>query len=229
MEYWVITRVGEKPHGPYEVDEVLNLPLSPESLIWHTGMSEWQVATAFDEFKCLFEDEASDEEADDNSLSPSSVAETQSINEDDVEAEQAENTTNDGEETTAATEDSESIGVIPPPIPAAYAVPPVPAMSNPAEGKQPAIPPQITLPQMPQQTEAVPECPPTYLVWSIIFTIVCCMPFGVAGIIFAILTKTRYNKGNYKGAKKASEIAEWMCILAFTFGLVYLPVRLFSL
>ncbi|MBR5744452.1 MAG: DUF4339 domain-containing protein, partial [Muribaculaceae bacterium] len=57
MDYWVIIRIGEKPKGPYSIDEVVNLPLSPESLVWHTGLSEWLPATSFDEIKGIFEEE----------------------------------------------------------------------------------------------------------------------------------------------------------------------------
>ena len=237
MEYWVIIRVGEKPKGPYEVDEVLNLPLSPESLIWHSGMEEWQAATTFDEFKSVFEGDPEEAEAPVEANEAEATAEPVVAEENPVEAEPVAEES-EAEAAAIAEEaapeakaeegvESEKAEPTPPPVPPAYAVPPVPQAAPYAPYQQQPVYPQQAA-NVPPQTP-VPECPPTNLVWSILFTILCCAPFGIVGIIFAILTKTRYNKGNYKGAQKASEIAEWMCILSFTFGLVFWPIRLFTL
>jgi hypothetical protein len=53
------------------------------------------------------------------------------------------------------------------------------------------------------QTETVPD----YLIWSIITTLFCCLPLGVIGIIFSVLSKNDLKVGDYEGAAKKSHIA----------------------
>lgn len=53
--------------------------------------------------------------------------------------------------------------------------------------------------------------PKNYLVESILVTIFCCLPFGIAGIVFASQVNSKYASGDYEGALKASEDAKkWM-------------------
>lgn len=68
-----------------------------------------------------------------------------------------------------------------------------------------------------------PERPKTYLFWSIMATICCCVPFGIAAIIFAARSSSMYNMGNYAAAEKASINNQWCLILAFVLGLISLP------
>jgi len=53
--------------------------------------------------------------------------------------------------------------------------------------------------------------PKNYLVESILVTIFCCLPFGIAGIVFASQVNSKYANGDYEGALKASKDAKkWM-------------------
>lgn len=53
--------------------------------------------------------------------------------------------------------------------------------------------------------------PKNYLVESILVTIFCCLPFGIAGIVYASQVNSKFASGDYEGAKKASEDAKkWM-------------------
>ncbi|MFD0762437.1 CD225/dispanin family protein [Lutibacter aestuarii] len=53
--------------------------------------------------------------------------------------------------------------------------------------------------------------PKNYLVESILVTIFCCLPFGIAGIVFASQVNSKYASGDYEGALKASKDAKkWM-------------------
>jgi len=53
--------------------------------------------------------------------------------------------------------------------------------------------------------------PKNYLVESILVTIFCCQPFGIAGIVFASQVNSKYANGDYEGALKASKDAKkWM-------------------
>ena len=42
-------------------------------------------------------------------------------------------------------------------------------------------------------TTPIPPRPSTYIVWSIILTILCCSPFALAGIITGAISSSRYN------------------------------------
>lgn len=73
--------------------------------------------------------------------------------------------------------------------------------------------------QMPQG-----KCPPTYLALSIIATICCCLPLGIASIFFSGKVKPKWQLGDEAGARKASETAEILIILSITLSLLSLPL-----
>ena len=47
--------------------------------------------------------------------------------------------------------------------------------------------------------------PKNWLVESILATIFCCLPFGIAGIVFATQVNSKYDSGDYAGALQASK------------------------
>ena len=61
-------------------------------------------------------------------------------------------------------------------------------------------------PQVPPQ-----QAPPkNWLVESILVTIFCCLPFGIAGIVFASQVNSKAAAGDYTGAMEASRnAAKW--------------------
>ena len=71
--------------------------------------------------------------------------------------------------------------------------------------------------------------PKNYLVESILVTIFCCLPFGIAGIVYASQVNSKFASGDYEGAIKASEDAKkWMTwgvisglVIAIGFLLLY--------
>ena len=67
-----------------------------------------------------------------------------------------------------------------------------------------------------QPTEPVPN----YLVQAILVTICCCMPFGIAAIVFAAQVNSKLQVGDYAGAVESSRKAKMWCWLAFGIGLV---------
>lgn len=79
-----------------------------------------------------------------------------------------------------------------------------------------------------QQEPATPDgpCPPAYLAWSIIVTILCCQIPGIAAIICSAQTKQAYNRGNLAKAKKMSEWAQWLIIISIVLGLISMPIQL---
>ncbi len=72
--------------------------------------------------------------------------------------------------------------------------------------------------------------PPTYLVWSVVMTLLCCLPAGIVAIIFACQVSSKFYAGDYEGAVKASERAQIWIIVSFVLGIMantlYLPLML---
>jgi hypothetical protein len=73
---------------------------------------------------------------------------------------------------------------------------------------------------------AVPFSPPAgpkptnYLVPAILVTLFCCLPFGIASIVFAAQVDSKYAAGDYAGAQRSSDKAKLWMWLALGFGLV---------
>ncbi len=69
------------------------------------------------------------------------------------------------------------------------------------------------------QSPLQPPQPKNWLDESILVTLFCCLPFGIAGIVFAAQVSSKYVSGDYEGALQASrEAAKWTKI-GFFIGL----------
>lgn len=90
----------------------------------------------------------------------------------------------------------------------------------------------VTPPPPPQQTSTgfntqnAPLVPPkTWLVESILVTVMCCMPFGVVGIINATKVEGKFYAKDYIGAQKASDDAgkwvKWGAGTGLAFIIIY--------
>jgi hypothetical protein len=71
--------------------------------------------------------------------------------------------------------------------------------------------------QISTQQIVPPVRPKNWLFESILVTLFCCLPFGIAGIVFAAQVNSKYDAGDYEGAVKASNDAgKWTKIGFFT-------------
>ena len=66
--------------------------------------------------------------------------------------------------------------------------------------------------------------PKNWLVESILVTLFCCLPFGIAGIVNAANVSSRFTAGDMEGAQKASEQAGKWTKWGFWTGLVVIIV-----
>ena len=73
-----------------------------------------------------------------------------------------------------------------------------------------------------------PTQPKNWLVESILVTIFCCLPFGIAGIVFASQVNTKYQTGDYEGALQASKDAAKWTKIGFWIGLAGLLIYLIA-
>lgn len=169
MKIWIY--VDGRQEGPYELEQLLDKPVTPETKVWYEGLPKWYPAGYLDELRPLF----------DGSLAAKKAAESTL-------------TTNEPEETTA-TEDThasqslqESEEICPETQTETQTEPeaePSPAPSTPAA---PAA-------------ADMPECPPTYIGWGIFLTICCCSPLSVGALVASICVTSFYNSGQYESAK----------------------------
>lgn len=72
--------------------------------------------------------------------------------------------------------------------------------------------------------------PPTYLVWSVLMTILCCTIPGIVAIIFSSQVSSKFFQGDFDGARRASERAQIWIIVSFVLGVLsstlYLPLMI---
>ena len=62
-------------------------------------------------------------------------------------------------------------------------------------------PPPYNPPGSPMGGAAAGPKPDNYLVWAILSTLFCCLPLGIASIVFAAQVDGKYNSGDYAGAQ----------------------------
>ena len=64
------------------------------------------------------------------------------------------------------------------------------------------------------------EKPKNYLVESILVTLCCCLPLGIAGIVFAAQVDSKWNSGDHTGAIATAANAKKFTMIGFGIGLV---------
>ena len=75
-------------------------------------------------------------------------------------------------------------------------------------------------PRMPYQ-QAKPPVPSShtmYLIFSILSTLFCCLPLGIVGIVFSILSLTRWSEGDYDGSNSAANTSKNILIASVVLG-----------
>ncbi len=67
--------------------------------------------------------------------------------------------------------------------------------------------------------------PPTNLVWGILTTVLCCLPFGIVSIVYAAQVNSKWSAGDYQGAHESSDKAKkwaiWAAIAGLIVGVLY--------
>lgn len=70
-----------------------------------------------------------------------------------------------------------------------------------------------------------PQAPPkNWLLESILVTLFCCLPFGIAGIVFASQVNTKFTAGDYAGAEESSKQAAKWTKIGFFSGLAVMAI-----
>ena len=66
----------------------------------------------------------------------------------------------------------------------------------------------------------LPPKPDNCLVWAILSTLCCCLPFGVVAIVYAAQVDGKYAAGDYQGAVDSASKAKTWCWVSFGIGIV---------
>ena len=62
--------------------------------------------------------------------------------------------------------------------------------------------------------------PDNYLIWAILSTLFCCLPFGIASIVFAAQVDSKWAQGDYTGAQDSSAKAKKFAMVGAILGVV---------
>lgn len=62
--------------------------------------------------------------------------------------------------------------------------------------------------------------PDTHLVWAILTTLFCCLPFGIVSIVKASQVSSAYHTGNYQQAEQNSRDAKKWAIISASVGFI---------
>ena len=71
-----------------------------------------------------------------------------------------------------------------------------------------------------QYASQLPPKPDNCLVWAILSTLCCCLPFGIVAIVYASQVDGKYAAGDYQGAVDSANKAKTWCWVSFGIGIV---------
>lgn len=75
------------------------------------------------------------------------------------------------------------------------------------------VPPQVT----PQPTLQKPD---SLLIWSILCTVLCCLPLGIVAIVYSTKVDSLWAQGAYEEAEQAARTAKTWCIVGAVSGVI---------
>ncbi|MFV0425919.1 MAG: CD225/dispanin family protein [Beutenbergiaceae bacterium] len=89
-------------------------------------------------------------------------------------------------------------------------------------------PPPPSAPGMPPVGGTPMSPPPNNLVFAILSTIFCCLPLGVASIVFAAQVNTKFAQGDYAGAQASADKAKKFALWGAIIGAVLIVISLIA-
>ena len=251
MQYWII-KDGESK-GPFTLEELQAMGISQTTKIWCKGMDNWTKAGETDIADALFahvvdESEERSAESAEASESEERIAESAEVSESEersaesAEASESEERSAESAEASESEELSAESGEVseqprmtPPPYnPALYSQPPYMPQQPPMPGYRPQPSPQQIYndgyrrgledgKKLDADTDTS-KCPPSNMVWAVLATVFCCMPAGIVSIVYASRVSGLYHKGDFVGAKRASDRAAYWALGSAIFHMVTYPI-----
>lgn len=238
MQYWII-KDGESK-GPFTLEELQAMGISQTTKIWCKGMDNWTKAGETDIADVLFAHvvDESEERSAESAVAPEneerSAESAEASESEERSAESAE--APESEELRAESgEAPEQPRMTPPPYnPALYSQPPYMPQQPPMPGYRPQPSPQQIYndgyrrgledgKKLDADTDTS-KCPPSNMVWAVLATVFCCMPAGIVSIVYASRVSGLYHKGDFVGAKRASDRAAYWALGSAIFHMVTYPI-----
>jgi hypothetical protein len=85
----------------------------------------------------------------------------------------------------------------------------------------PAVQTPVQVIYSPQGTYAPPpQKIQDYLIWSILSTLCCCLPLGIAAIVYSVQSKSAFAAGQYELAAKHANTAFYCNLISLIVGLI---------
>ena len=251
MQYWII-KDGESK-GPFTLEELQAMGISQTTKIWCKGMDNWTKAGETDIADVLFahvvdeSEERSAEsaeapESEERSAESGEAPESEERSAESAEAPESEELSAESAEapeneelSAESAEAPEQPRMTPPPYnPALYSQPPYTPQQPPMPGYRPQPSPQQIYndgyrrgledgKKLDADTDTS-KCPPSNMVWAVLATVFCCMPAGIVSIVYASRVSGLYHKGDFVGAKRASDRAAYWALGSAIFHMVTYPI-----
>ena len=225
MQYWII-KDGESK-GPFTLEELQAMGISQTTKIWCKGMDNWTKAGETDIADVLFAHVV--DEREERSAESAEASESGELSAESAEASESE------ERSAESAEAPEQPRMTPPPYnPALYSQPPYMPQQPPMPGYRPQPSPQQIYndgyrrgledgKKLDADTDTS-KCPPSNMVWAVLATVFCCMPAGIVSIVYASRVSGLYHKGDFVGAKRASDRAAYWALGSAIFHMVTYPI-----
>ena len=225
MQYWII-KDGESK-GPFTLEELQAMGISQTTKIWCKGMDNWTKAGETDIADVLFAHVV--DESEERSAESAVAPENEERSAESAEAPESE------ERSAESAEAPEQPRMTPPPYnPALYSQPPYTPQQPPMPGYRPQPSPQQIYndgyrrgledgKKLDADTDTS-KCPPSNMVWAVLATVFCCMPAGIVSIVYASRVSGLYHKGDFVGAKRASDRAAYWALGSAIFHMVTYPI-----
>ena len=238
MQYWII-KDGESK-GPFTLEELQAMGISQTTKIWCKGMDNWTKAGETDIADALFAHVV--DESEERSAESAEAPESEERSAESAEAPESEEQSAESAEASESEEQSaesaeapEQPRMTPPPYnPALYSQPPYTPQQPPMPGYRPQPSPQQIYndgyrrgledgKKLDADTDTS-KCPPSNMVWAVLATVFCCMPAGIVSIVYASRVSGLYHKGDFVGAKRASDRAAYWALGSAIFHMVTYPI-----
>lgn len=222
MKYWII--VDDRHAGPFTATQLLETGLTPDTLVWTEGMPDWTRAANVTELaEGLRRRAIAEAEARERLVAESDAANARLA--DVGQQPHAENPRGLEEPAASAPEHAEVSETVEEIIETAQPA----RQADDYATRQFSGNPQPGMTRRPEAAAVTAErepCPPAYIAWSIIATLLCCTIVGIPAIIFASMTKSAYYKGDVAKARRYSDITQWLIIAAITLGAISWPFQM---
>ena len=239
MQYWII-KDGESK-GPFTLEELKALNINETTKIWYKGLNNWTIAKDTDLATELFAAETPVLEE-----TPAEEPIPEPAIEEPVEVEEPAEEEKVIEEEPEVSQESHTVDSQPdapqppptPPTPPTPPAPPTPPTAEAATGQQNTFNHQALNEAyqsgyrqglkdgISMDSDTDPNrCPPTNLVWAILSTVLCCVPFGIVAIVYASKVSSKYAQGDLQGAWKASRYAAYWALASFISSIILFPIQ----